>query len=200
MRSVWQLLTSLTSSAASSDDTGTMRAVTRAKSAEAASRPSASSPPTTCGSSSSSRRACPCMVRSGAKASRARPHMARSSGRTTDRLAPTGTVLLTMTTVLGAQLSATWRAAARRLVSSASCVSGLTGVETQMMAASTPPLGSAGPTWRRSPRKARTPSSTPGSKRWGRPWPRASRTTGEVSTPWTVKPLRARVTARVSPT
>ena len=38
MRSVWQLFTSFTSSAASSEPTGTIRRVTRAKSAAAASR------------------------------------------------------------------------------------------------------------------------------------------------------------------
>src|SRR2546422_5315757 len=56
MRSVWQLLTSFTSSAASREDTRTTRGVTRAKRAAAASALASSSPPTTCGSCSSSRR------------------------------------------------------------------------------------------------------------------------------------------------
>src|SRR5882672_1414635 len=178
-----------------------MRRVTRENSAAAASRLAASSPPTTCGSSSSSRRAWPWIVRSGANARRTlAPQRPVSSGNTTLRLAPTGTVERTITRVSGPHRSATWRAAARRFSSSGAWVTGLVGVETQIITASTPSGGSSRPTCRRSPRNAARPSSTPGSKRCARPSESAARTAGEASTPWTVRPLRARATAMVRPT
>jgi len=115
-------------------------------------------------------------------------------------LAPTGTVERTITSVSGPQRSATWRAAARRLSSSGAWVTGFAGVETQISTASSPLAGSEAPTWRRSPWKAARSSATPGSKRCARPSASEARTAGEASTPWTVKPLRASVTAMVRPT
>ena len=92
------------------------------------------------------------MVRSGAKARRApAPQRALSSGSTTLRVAPTGTVERTITRVPAAHRSATGRAAARRFSSSGTWVTGFAGVETQINTASNPP-GSAGPTCRCSPR------------------------------------------------
>jgi hypothetical protein len=46
-------------------------------------------------------------------------------------------VLRTITSVVGAHSAATARAAARKLSRSGACVTGTTGVETQMIAAST---------------------------------------------------------------
>src|SRR5438034_817732 len=135
---------SFTISAASRDDTGTIRDVSRRKRAAAASRLGPSSPPTIWGSSSSSRSACPWIVRSGQKASRARPQRATSSGSTTARLAPTGTVDRTTTSVSESNAAATARAASRRGSSTGSRVTGSTGVETQSTAPSTGSRGSSG--------------------------------------------------------
>ena len=154
---------SLTISAASSDETETVRVVSRRNSASAAARLGSSSPPTTCGSSSSSRSAWPWIVRSGQNARRARPQRATSSGKTTVRLAPTGTVERTITSVSGPSAVATERAAARSGSSTGAWVTASTGVDTQSTAASTGSAGSVETMRRRSPRSAPSSSVMPGS-------------------------------------
>ena len=117
----------------------------------------------TCGNSSSSRSACPWIVRSGQNASRALPQRRTSSGSTIARVAPIGTVERTTTSVLGGHVSATARAASRRCSSCGAWVTGSTGVDTQITAASTGSCGSVATTRSRVPRCSRNASSTPGS-------------------------------------
>ncbi len=198
---MWQLLESFTNSAASRLDTSTMLCARRAKNSTPARSDAASSPPITCGSSTSSRNACPWMVRSGAITSlTSSPHAARSSGSTTRRLVPTGTVLRTTTSVPGRQVAATARAAAARFDRSGRRVASSTGVDTLITATSTTPCGSSVPAWIRWPASARKISSTPGSKMCDRPCDRVSTTFGDTSAPYTVKPLSARAAVSVRPT
>lgn len=154
------------------------------KNSTPARRLASSRPPITCGSSTSSRSAWPWMVRSGAITSlTSSPQAARSSGRTTCRLVPTGTVLRTTTSVPGAQRAATLRAAAARLARLGRRVLSSTGVDTLITATSTVFGGSSVPTWMRVPMCSANTSSTPGSKMCDRPCDSVSRTPGDTSEP-----------------
>src|SRR5215475_3309376 len=200
MRSVWQLFDSFTSSAASRLETGTTLAANELKNSVAISRLSSSSAPTTCGRSTTSRNARPWIVRSGATTSRALPHSSSNSGRTTQRVVPTGTVLRTTTSVPGAQEWATCSAAALRLARLGSFVFSSTGVDTQITAVSTLSRGSRVSTTIDVFTISLNTSSTPGSKMCGRPRDSPATTSRDVSTPKTVNPLRANAALRVSPT